>query len=227
MSDEELLIKYQKYKIKRRKILLLILLLFLILFSVFFFSTNINKPKEKLKDATVNQVTIPKLLLTVSEIEIYEGEKISYIDYIAEASDKIDGNLIDKVKFIEIDTSNSGEYVIEYSIVNSSKIQNKAMLKVIVKEKPKKETNENDAEAPPITENKPSTNTNSSSITIPKEPSKPNPPASEFFLFTDGFTILNVTEACASVLKKSGRAGICVPLQDENGIYLGMRLDFY
>lgn len=231
MTDEELLVKYQKYKMRRRKIVLLVCLLFFITFSVSFFFTKIYKPKENVNDTTVTRTTIPKLLLTVNELEIFEGETLSYMDYVSEASDEIDGDLIDKVKFVEIDTSKAGKYIIEYSIVNSSKIENKAMLRVIVNEKPKEESKEepkkNDSETKPTIENKPSTNNNSSSTTKPEEPSKPSTPVSEFFLFTDGFTILNVTDACATVLKKSGRAGICVPLQDENGIYLGMRLDFY
>lgn len=35
----------------------------------------------------------------------------------------------------------------------------------------------------------------------------------------------NVSEACATELKKTNRTGICSPIQDENGIYLGMKLE--
>jgi len=35
----------------------------------------------------------------------------------------------------------------------------------------------------------------------------------------------NVSEACATELKKTNKTGICSPIQDENGIYLGMKLE--
>lgn len=45
-------------------------------------------------------------------------------------------------------------------------------------------------------------------------------------MFSDGYTMENVTEACGSVLRSSGRSGMCSPIQDNDGIYLGMRLDY-
>lgn len=36
----------------------------------------------------------------------------------------------------------------------------------------------------------------------------------------------NVTSICFSQLSKSGKSGSCIPLKDENGIYIGMRLIF-
>ena len=67
---------------------------------------------------------------------------------------------------------------------------------------------------------------------------KPEPPSNDpvedipstkkiikYFLFKDGYTMQNVSEACATELKKTNRTGICSPIQDEDGIYLGMKLE--
>lgn len=46
------------------------------------------------------------------------------------------------------------------------------------------------------------------------------------FLFTDGYTMDNVTEAAYSYLKESGKSGSCIPLKNNEGIYIGMRVVF-
>ena len=35
----------------------------------------------------------------------------------------------------------------------------------------------------------------------------------------------NVAEVCATELRKTNKTGMCSPIQDENGIYLGMKLE--
>ena len=37
----------------------------------------------------------------------------------------------------------------------------------------------------------------------------------------------NVTQAAQDYLKLSGQAGECIPIKDNEGIYLGMRVIFY
>jgi len=81
-------------------------------------------------------------------------------------------------------------------------------------EEPKKE----------VQETKPSTTTSSTKKEV--EHSKPKP-ANKDFLFTDGYTMDNVTQIAQEYLKSSGYAGECIPLQDDEGIYLGMRVIFY
>lgn len=46
------------------------------------------------------------------------------------------------------------------------------------------------------------------------------------FLFTDGYTMDNVTEAAYAYLKESGKSGSCIPLKNSEGIYIGMRVVF-
>lgn len=52
------------------------------------------------------------------------------------------------------------------------------------------------------------------------------PPADQYFWFEDGYDMNNVSSACQAALDRSGWSGACVPIQDEDGIYLGMRLTF-
>ena len=52
-------------------------------------------------------------------------------------------------------------------------------------------------------------------------------PVNKDFLFTDGYTMENVTQIAQDYLKSSGYAGECIPIKDEDGVYLGMRVTFY
>jgi hypothetical protein len=46
------------------------------------------------------------------------------------------------------------------------------------------------------------------------------------FLFKDGYTMDNVTDAAYKYLKESGQPGRCIPLKDSDGVYYGMRVEF-
>ena len=52
-------------------------------------------------------------------------------------------------------------------------------------------------------------------------------PANKDFLFTDGYTMENVTQAAQDYLKSYDFSGECVPIKDNEGVYLGMRVIFY
>lgn len=97
----------------------------------------------------------------------------------------------------------------------------KKSLKVLVKEKPQ-ETPENNSKE----EQKPANNTNTTDNTKkPENKPKNDSKITKYFLFSDGYTMNNVVDACASELKKLNRAGRCTPLTDSTGIYLGMKLE--
>lgn len=75
----------------------------------------------------------------------------------------------------------------------------------------------------------PSSNSQSSSASSSAPSSNSNPvvkPSNKDFLFADGYTMENVTGVCTQALIESGASGMCIPIQDEDGIYLGMRLTF-
>lgn len=76
----------------------------------------------------------------------------------------------------------------------------------------------------------PSTNNNASSYPATsnssgqtQQPSS-STPVTRDYLFSQGYDMTSAPSACQSALMSSGRSGSCTPLQDSNGIYLGMRL---
>ena len=173
-----------------------------------------------------------------------KGDDINYKDYIESVEDKIDGNLIEEVQYEMIDTSIVGEHSIIYSVSDKAGNTSQAILKVIIKETEEQVDTNNSKTV--STENKSnsikndSDNKNSESKPSQKEEQNSQTPKQEettkndnntsekivkYFLFSDGYTMLNVSDACATELKKINRTGMCSPIQDENGIYLGMKLE--
>lgn len=249
MSDEELLLKYRKYKKKRFIIIGGITFLLILIFSVILYfhfnNTSSTEPKVNSKeDVVIKDEDAPIIKLKIKEIEIMKGDDINYKDYIESVEDKIDGNLIEEVQYEMIDTSIVGEHSIIYSVSDKAGNTSQAILKVTIKEK-EEQANINNSETS-STENKSnsirkdSNNKNSESKPSQKEEQNSQTPKQEettkndnntsekivkYFLFSDGYTMLNVSDACATELKKINRTGMCSPIQDENGIYLGMKLE--
>ena len=56
------------------------------------------------------------------------------------------------------------------------------------------------------------------------QPQVNNTPVTRDFLFSQGYDMSSAPSACQSALMSSGRTGSCTPIQDNSGIYLGMRL---
>lgn len=52
-------------------------------------------------------------------------------------------------------------------------------------------------------------------------------PKNKDFLFTDGYTMDNVTQIAQDYLKSFEFSGECVPIKDNEGVYSGMRVIFY
>lgn len=247
MTDEELLTKYRKYKRKRNTIIISILLIVIISVFIFIYISNTSskedeKPKEITSIPEVKDETAPVIKLNTDNIEITEGGDIDYLKYIESVIDDKDGDLLENIIYEEIDTSKIGEQKIIYTVSDSSGNTSQEVIIVNIKKKeepvspPKENTSSNKVETPKKEETKPSTNNNNTSNNTstpqPETPSQeeaPSNPSNEkivkYFLFKDGYTMLNVSEVCAAELKKTNRTGICSPIQDENGIYLGMKLE--
>ena len=52
-------------------------------------------------------------------------------------------------------------------------------------------------------------------------------PKNKDFLFKDGYTMDNVIQAAQDYLKSYEFSGECIPIKDNDGVYLGMRVIFY
>ena len=222
MTDEELLKKYRRYK-RKRNLIIMISFLFILMIGLFVYSRLSNKPvndnKENIKEEI--DITPPVLVLNKESIEINERDKIDYKSYIESATDEVDGDITNKVLYFEIDTSKIGEAEIIYYVLDNSNNMTQKSLKALIKEKPQ-ETPENN----PKEEQKESNNTNTTNNTKqPENKPKNDSKITKYFLFSDGYTMNNVVDACASELKRLNRAGRCIPLTDSAGIYLGMKLE--
>ena len=183
------------------------------------------KNKEPLPDTTP-----PSIDLKQSNIEITQGEKINYNNYIESAFDNKDGEITSNVTFNKIDTNILGEHKIFYKVKDKAANIKVSCLDVWIKEAPVVDE-EPTVNEPAYIENSttasPSDNQSQAQETHePEAPVVNETPATQYFMFSDGYTMENVTEACGSVLRSSGRSGMCSPIQDNDGIYLGMRLDY-
>lgn len=252
MSDEELLFMYRKYKNKRRIIIFIIVLIISIFACGCFIFLHFNNASSNAEQVITPDPMIvkdgeaPIIKLKTDTIEVLKGDDIDYLEYVESVIDNIDGNLMDKLKYQEIDTSSLEEQSIVYSVSDSSGNTSQEIIKVVIKEKineedsPSKENNFNSVVTSPPKETTTSQKGNNSSsnnevnniTTKPTETpiqeapqNKPTGKVEKYFLFSDGYTMSNVVEACANELKKINRTGMCKPLQDDNGIYLGMKLE--
>lgn len=245
MTDEQLLIMYRKYKKKKRIIIISIILIIIISVFIFLYISNTSskkdeQPKEISKLPEIKDEVAPEIKLTTNSIGIIEGGDVDYLKYVESVIDDQDGNLLENISYKEIDTSIIGEQKIIYTVSDSAgnTAQEIIIVNIIKKEEPveipKENITSNKTEMPKIEEIKPSNNNTSNNTTT----SQPEPPSNndnqnnqttnkiiKYFLFKDGYTMLNVSEACVEELKKTNRTGICSPIQDENGIYLGMKLE--
>ena len=188
---------------------------------------------------------LKNIILSVSVIKEIKASfcgtiNVDYLKYIESVIDDKDGDLLESITYNEIDTTKIGEQKIVYTVSDSSgnTSQEIVVVNVLKKEEPideKKEntsSNSSSVESSKKEEQQPSNSASNNTTTKPEPPS--NDPVEDipstkkiikYFLFKDGYTMQNVSEACATELKKTNRTGICSPIQDEDGIYLGMKLE--
>ncbi len=251
MKDEELLLLYRKYKKKRRIIISGIIVIFFTMCLIFMYLRSNNSSSPDLNKTPINEPSIDEIKIEDTEapiiklkydyLELEKGDDIDYLGYVESVIDNIDGNLLDKLEYDKIDSSIVGEQNIVYRVSDSSNNNCQKILLVIIREKEiSSENNESsNVNSKEETNKKPNSNNNSSNPPqksepdnpkvieedIPKQENKPSDKIIKYFLFSEGYTMENVADACAAELKKTNKTGMCSPIQDENGIYLGMKLE--
>lgn len=242
MTDEQLLTMFRKYKKKRNIIIISILII--IISSIFIFlsisntsSKNDAKSKEITNVSKEKDEIAPVIKLNTNYIEIIEGGDVDYLKYIESVIDDKDGDLLESITYNEIDTTKIGEQKIVYTVSDFSgnTLQEVVTVNVLKKEEPIEEntsSNSSSVESSKKEEQQQSNSASNNTTTKPEPPSNnqvEDTPSTKkiikYFLFKDGYTMQNVSEACATELKKTNKTGICSPIQDENGIYLGMKLE--
>lgn len=134
--------------------------------------------------------------------------------------------------FNQIDNSIQEENeinIINKNITNQTTISNSVENTVIKQEQkdeiPKEETQKEEKKEETSKQETPQKNIQTTTSKENKTTSQK--PSNKDFLFTDGYTMENVTQAAQDYLKSYSYSGECIPLKDNEGVYLGMRVIFY
>lgn len=122
-----------------KKIAIMILICFIIFSSVITSiihkaSSNKLKNNEINNQKVENDTTSPNLVLKESKLIIYQNDILNYEAMVVEATDDVDGDLSSKVEHNVIDTSEVGEYELEYKVKDNAGNEAKQKLEIIVKE---------------------------------------------------------------------------------------------
>ena len=133
-------------KKKKLWILLIVVLFVCSLTSVLFNYKNIKRnieiakeeqvEKERKEEMLKQDLISPVLILKQDKLIMYQGDKLNYKSFIKEATDNLEGDLTDRVKYTKIDTSKTGEFCVDYEVSDSASNVIKARLLVIIREKP-------------------------------------------------------------------------------------------
>lgn len=133
-------------KKKKLWILLIVVLFVCSLTSVLFNYKNIKRnieiakeeqvEKERKEEMLKQDLISPVLILKQDKLIMYQGDELNYKSFIKEATDNLEGDLTDRVKYTKIDTSKTGEFYVDYEVSDSVSNVIKARLLVIIREKP-------------------------------------------------------------------------------------------
>ena len=125
-------------KKKKLWILLIVVLFVCSLTSVLFNYKNIKRnieiakeeqvEKERKEEMLKQDLISPVLILKQDKLIMYQGDELNYKSFIKEATDNLEGDLTDRVKYTKIDTSKT--------VSDSASNVIKARLLVIIREKP-------------------------------------------------------------------------------------------
>lgn len=185
-----------------------------------------NEQDEKLLELYLKDVRKKRIIFLI--IAIFLIISIFFYGFYAkfkQSSNDIDNfiqkddenNIINENNTDEETTSNIENITIKENTEQVEEATKDTANIISKEENTKQETKDNPKENPHTTT---ATNEN-------KEKNTKEKPANRDFLFTDGYTMENVIQEAQDYLKASGHAGECIPIKDDEGIYLGMRVTFY
>lgn len=170
-----------------------------------------NKVKSVSKHLMVDvydDVT-PVIVLKESAVTVDNGAKLNLKDYIDSATDNVDGDLKEKVKYNSIDTNTVGNYTVNYEVDDSAGNHGTCSMYVSVKEKTIEQPTPSTSSSNNTSNNNGSSSNNSSSSSgsNSSHSSKPKGNASVYNKFFEGYSIDSYNAACdyADSLKNSGK----------------------
>ncbi len=151
----------------------------------------------------------PVIVLKESAVTVDNGSKLNLKDYIESATDNVDGDLKEKVKYNPIDTNKAGNYTVNYEVDDSAGNHGTCSMSVSVKEKPVEQPTPSTSSSNNASNNNGSSSNNASSSSGSNSSysSKPKGNASAYNKFFEGYSIDSYNAACdyADGLKNSGK----------------------
>lgn len=173
-----------------------------------------NEQDEKLLKLYMQDIKKKKIFCIMAIIFFLIG--ISFFSYTKyHFFNQID-NSIQKENEINIINEN-----ITSQTTTSNGVENTVIKQEQKDEIPKEETKKEETSKQETPQKNIQTTTSKENKTTSQKPSNKD------FLFTDGYTMENVTQAAQDYLKSYSYSGECIPLKDNEGVYLGMRVIFY
>ena len=183
-----------------------------------------NEQDEKLLELYLKDARKKKIFFLVIAIFLI----LSILFYGFYAKYKQSSNYIDNSIQEETETNIINENITKEE--NNTTVEENTEKQDKVDETPKENTNKEAKEENKKQETKEENKEKTQTTTVSDEKKEKNTkekPANKDFLFTDGYTMDNVTQAAQDYLKSYDFSGECVPIKDNEGVYLGMRVIFY
>lgn len=191
-----------------------LLLLFILLLSFMLSGCKEQIHNESLSENTSAAISVVVKDLTPPTIEckdtftVTAGSSFDLRDHI-KVSDNIDNDLTYEC-IGSYHTDSAGQYIIQIKAADRAGNQASKNVSVYVKAAPSAPHDNN--------QNTPQEHT----------PVKPRAEIhSQDFLYSSGYDMDTASQACSTALHASGKSGSCDPLQNDDGIYIGMRLQIY
>lgn len=194
------------------------------------FTTNATEDRYFKKVVYVKDIEPPKIKIKedILELNYEEYEQYNFSNFIT-VTDNYDKQ--PEVKITIDDITDIGKYMVKIDANDSKGNTAKKEFHLLIKESESfgEEMQENEIlsqdehnqqKTEESQQQEINSNTDSNKSVIGNKKNKD-------FLFSNGYTMDNVSEVCQSELFSSGYSGRCIPLKDANGIYIGMRLEYH
>lgn len=199
------------------------------------YTTNDTENRYIVKVIQVADISPPVITLKRNKLEmtLKEYKKFDFKGIITVQDNWDQDNPIIKLEAKEI--KEPGEYTIKVIATDVAGNEAEKEIKLIIKEEPKKEDTpitKSPNQTPNTTQGAQNSNgaiNNSPQQQTPSErPYSPpkSKPANKDFLFINGYDRDTIGTICHNELRASGLSGQCIPILDENGLELGMRLEY-
>lgn len=183
-----------------------------------------NEQDEKLLEQYLKDIKKKNLLIVIIVVLII-GSVITF------------GVYFKTKKISSSNEQNNISYENEINIINDNETEENIVLNTIeqentevvnkVQEKKEVEDEQGEKENKVAQDNEKQNKQSEKSSKTSETKTTQEKPANKDFLFTDGYTMENVTQAAENYLKSFNASGECIPIKDSEGVYLGMRVIFY